>query len=380
MTNIECLRKAETRLAELYGDNSRITARFLAEKRGLEEFKSAKYFDKLAKLCRESMEKNNKKLVAKFPTACCFTAYLLDASDINPLPLHYYCPKCKRVEWVEEPASLFDMSQTRTCKCGAQMRIDGYGIPYETYLPYAKTAESKPPVPESCDGLNEALVRQHLQLAILDVAQACHLLGQATDVYPDEVELCDEDVKCRLLDGDFSCADEKLYLIGKFLTEMYKVVKPSSYAELLKLIGLGQGTNTWRNNAEELIQNGRCGLSDIPATRDEVLMRLLDAMKKQNVDDAEFALEVTEKARSGYYFENGMDSQTEEKLRKLGLGEWFVTYLSRVRYMSAKARSVLNLKHVILLTWYQTYHPQQYAKVVGETKIWNWRRKYGIDT
>jgi hypothetical protein len=42
-----------------------------------------------------------------------------------------------------------------------------------------------------------------------------------------------------------------------------------------------------------------------------------------------------------------------------------------VRYMSTKALSLLELKYIILLTWYQTYCPKQYAEVViGEKNIW----------
>ncbi len=43
MAKIDCWGKAEAHLAELYGDNSRIAARFLTEKRWLEKFGAAEY-------------------------------------------------------------------------------------------------------------------------------------------------------------------------------------------------------------------------------------------------------------------------------------------------------------------------------------------------
>ena len=30
----------------------------------------------------------------------------------------------------------------------------------------------------------------------------------------------------------------------------------------------------------------------------------------------------------------------------------------------------MELKHFILLTWYQTYYPKQYAEVIGDEDIW----------
>ena len=81
--------------------------------RFLADYGVAEYFDELAGICRESIEKYNEKLIAKNTVSCCFTAYLLGASEINSLPMHYYCKTCKRVEWVEDEKCLFDMRSKR---------------------------------------------------------------------------------------------------------------------------------------------------------------------------------------------------------------------------------------------------------------------------
>ena len=247
------------------------------------------------------------------------------------------------------------------------MRIDGYDIPWETYLPYAQRLKTKDPVPENYKDLFEALTKKHFQWSLLGAAQAVNLLGQATGVAPDEIDLNDREIKYRLLGGDFSCVDPKL---AEFLKQAYTVVQPCSYAELLKLIGMAHGTLTWRNNAEELLLNGECKLSDIPATRDDVYKSICDAMRKQNITDTGFAFDVTEKTRHGVYRENGMDGYTIATLKNLGFDDWFASYLLGVRYMSTKALSVMELKHIILFTWYQTYYPKQYVEVIGDENIW----------
>lgn len=363
----EIWNKAYKRIFELYGETPdiQIVNRFLSEKRFLADYGVAEYFDELAGICRESIEKYNEKLIAKNTVSCCFTAYLLGASEINPLPPHYYCKTCKRIEWLGDEKCLFDKRSTRRCECGAEMRIDGYDIP-EMYLPYAQRLKTKDPVPDNYKDLFEALTKEHFQWSLLRAGQACHLLGQTTGVSPDEIDLGDREVKALLLGGNFSCTPPKL---AEFLKQAYTVVQPYSYAELLKLIGLAHGTGTWKNNAEDLL--GKCRLADIPATRDEVFMMIRDAMQERGVYDTGFAYDIAEeKARKGYYAENGMDGFTIDTLKNLGFDAWVASYLLGVRYMSTKALSVMELKHIILLTWYQTYYPKQYAEVIGDENIW----------
>ena len=360
----EIWNKAQKALFEKYGETPdiQIVNRFLSEKMFLADYGVAEYFDELAGICRESIEKYNEKLIAKNTVSCCFTAYLLGASEINPLPMHYYCPKCKRVEWVEvdNDKCLFDMRHTRTCECGAEMRIDGYDIPsWEMYLPYAQKLKTKDPVPENYKDLFESLTKKHFQFSLLGAAQAVNLLEQATGVRPEEIDLSDREVKYRLLGGDFSCMHPKL---AEFLKQAYTIVQPSNYHELLKLIGMAHGTQTWRNNAEDLLMNGKCRLADIPATRDEVFIMIRDA-REHGVYDTGFAYDLANnKARRGYYFEHGMDGYTIDTLKSLGFDDWFASYLLGVRYMSTKALSILELRYIIMLTYFKCFHPKEYEK------------------
>ena len=362
----EIWNKAYTRIFELYGENPdlNIVNRFLSEKAALSHFGVAEYFEELAGICQESIEKYNEKLVVKNTVCSCFTAYLLGASEINPLPSHYYCETCKCVEWADEVDCVFDMRGTRKCECGAEMRIDGHDTPWETYLPYAQKLKTKDPVPENYKDLFESLTKKHFQWSLLGAAQAVNFLGQATGVAPDEIDLSDREVKYRLLGGDFSCVHPKF---AEFLKQAYTIVQPSNYHELLKLIGMAHGTQTWRNNGEDLLKNGKCRLADIPATRDEVFMMIRDAMREHGVYDTGFAYDISNKVRKGFYAENGMDGI--DTLKVLGFEDWFASYLLGVRYMSTKALSAMELKYIILLTWYQTYYPKQ-SEVIGDENIW----------
>ena len=143
MTEKEIWDKAYKRIFELYGDmpDLRIVSRFYSEKQVFMQYEVGKYFYDLFRL-RAEVKQADDRMVVKAPIASCFVAYLLGATDENPLQAHYYCPKCKTVLWMEGRC-VFDL-RDRTCACGGRMKSDGFDVPFETYLPYAKS--SKPPI------------------------------------------------------------------------------------------------------------------------------------------------------------------------------------------------------------------------------------------
>jgi DNA polymerase III alpha subunit (gram-positive type) len=360
MTEKEICDNVYKRIFELYGDmpDLRIVSRFYSEKQAFMQYEVGKCFYDLAKLRREA-EESGERLIVKAPIASCFLAYLLGATDENPLPAHYYC-KCKTVEWMNGRC-VFDL-RDRTCACGERMKPDGFDIPFETYLPYAKKLKTADTVPENYQQLFDSIL-SHFQRSLLDTANVCKRLEKATGVCMDSIDLNDLEVKHRLLTGDFE------YLVGsggeKAIKQMIALTCPQSYNEILKLVGLAHGTCTWRYNAEQLL-SGICSLADIPATRDEVFMTIRDAMHDCDLHDTGFAYDVANKARRGYYREHGMDDYTNGTLSMLGLDSWFGSYIRATHYMSSKALAVLELKYSIILNWYQVYYPREYQRVMAD--------------
>lgn len=72
--------------------------------------------------------------------AASFVAWLLGGTNVNPLPAHYYCPVCKKVEFVSGAACGLDLEEKR-CSCGSEYRKDGFGIDAVNMYPFSKWNE-----------------------------------------------------------------------------------------------------------------------------------------------------------------------------------------------------------------------------------------------
>ena len=115
-------------------------------------------------------------------SASSLVSYLLGISKINPLPAHYYCPKCHFSDFLTGKAPGFKMGNAgaelpdRKCPvCKERLLTDGYDIPVEPFLslhydkepdfdfnmPYGYTDEIKNSV-RDIDGIGEIYAKTYI--------------------------------------------------------------------------------------------------------------------------------------------------------------------------------------------------------------------------
>jgi transcriptional regulator with XRE-family HTH domain len=360
----------------------------------------------LSRLFAEGHEKNFDVLV-RGDLGSWFSAWLLGCSAVNPLPPHYYCPYCHKVEFVYDAYDGWDLPE-KEC-CGHPMKQDGHRIPFEGSFLSARRSQdiefdiAKRYLPNALGiisdyyrGIRQIVPtifedRQQPGVEVTDFYYSMVLFPPHRETPPlsedgfwhtrrdsvwkdkelqtitiifglpirNQIQEQREKVKKRPnLDDLLTNSNmESLFRKGMETYPKMHALKPHSpihFTDLLKATGFTHDTCVWEENAEQLYIDQVIDFPEVPAFREDIWNDIVTRLPAGYSGGIGLATTVMNNARRGKYHSNGLDDDTRRFLLEIGLPDWYPAFLEKILYMFPKSHCIEMLLRSLEEIWLES--------------------------
>lgn len=334
------------RLNELYGDlvDDRIVERLNNE---IDEFNRIGQIENILKLSDMLHKKMNKGtlIIPRLTVGNSLLLFLLEITNVNPLPRHYYCPKCHTFHWGHK--------QSDYCECcGEPVVEDGYDLDCQLLIDDIKRLKHPFQFSTSGKKLEEDGFFKLLESKELKLTKLLGFKQKDFEQPPDDI--C-EILKC--FDKNYysshykkkHIADHQAFIgLGELgnvkIQEQVCKENVKTFGDLVRVVTMMHGTGV-RNNSKRL--NVQI------YSRDD----LFKFLKKNQLTDDDALIICRETRLSG---EGHLSALSEEKLKEAGVNENSLEFMRSIHYIFVKAHAIANLKMLLKLAKIYLEEPKRY--------------------
>lgn len=412
--------KAHDRMEEIYGEQPPIQmiSRFESEKAGLQDtdfIVFAGFMGELAGMCNREYG----DIFNRGELESSFAAWLLGATKCNPLPAHYYCPKCRKVEFVPTVGCCWDLPEKK-CECGENMVQDGIDVTDRSmilrmrkdsisldvslpgslldkacklFIDYFKDCnilECITPWLRGCNNRVFALMKKHDDIAVEwnGATRECCIDSEKLMPYYWTIP------RIRFMEGEFETAlgilcrrrnlnPRKIDFMNTSVINCFNGNAPDyfdkanairredlnnvhlcTFGELIDLFGGIHCTFKLSDYINDMEECG--GISpefDVSIFREDVYSKILSHTKAYNIPDDSLAIKIMDCTRRGIYSRKGMDAETEHVLKTIGIPYYYIEFLKHTVYLFPKSHSFAYTHTILRLMWFWMHYPDEFVQV-----------------
>ncbi len=128
----------------------------------------------------------------------------------------------------------------------------------------------------------------------------------------------------------------------EFVIQMLLDTKPQMLSDLIRISGLGHGTDVWLGNAQTLILEKKATISTAICCRDDIMIYLIN----QGVDSS-LSFTIMESVRKG----KGLKPEWEAAMTEKGVPDWYIWSCKKIKYMFPKAHAAA----YVMMAWRIAY-------------------------